>query len=53
MTQVWVARIIFESQPEGRRKTVRSRDRWLEDLDYDLRSTKVKRWRQKANIMEK
>jgi hypothetical protein len=27
--------------------------RWLEDVENDLRQVKVKRWRQKANTIEK
>jgi hypothetical protein len=38
---------LFESILEGRR-TGRSRLRWFEDVEKDLREMKVKRWRQKA-----
>ena len=38
---------IFESKPEGSRRG-RPRLRWMEDVEKDLRETKVKRWRQKA-----
>jgi hypothetical protein len=37
---------IFESKPEGSRRG-RPRLRWIEDVEKDLRETKVKRWRQK------
>jgi len=39
---------ILKSKPEGSRRRGRSRMRWLEDVDKDLREKKVKRWRLKA-----
>jgi hypothetical protein len=39
---------MFESKPEGRRRTGRHRLKWLEAAEKDLREMKVKRWRQKA-----
>jgi len=39
---------IFESEREARRRMGRSRLRWLEDVEMDLRQTKVKRRRQKV-----
>jgi len=39
---------IFESKREARRRMGRSRLRWLEDVEKDLRQMKVKRRRQKA-----
>ena len=39
---------IFESKPEGSRRKGRSRMRWLEDVEKDLREKKFKRWRLKA-----
>lgn len=35
---------IFESKPEERRRTVRTRFRWVEDIEKDLWKMKVKRW---------
>jgi hypothetical protein len=39
---------IFESKPEGSRRTGRPRLRWLEDVQKDLREMEVNRWRQQA-----
>ena len=36
---------IFESKPEGRRRIGRSRLKWLEDVEKDLREMKFKHWR--------
>jgi hypothetical protein len=36
---------IFESEWEGSRRKGRSRLRWLEDIEKDVREMKVKRWR--------
>jgi hypothetical protein len=35
---------IFEIKPEGRRRMVRPRLRWVEDVEKDLPKMKVKRW---------
>ena len=35
---------IFESKPEGSRRSGRPRFRWLEYVEKDLRDMKVKRW---------
>jgi hypothetical protein len=43
-----IVKKIFESTPEGRRRTARPTLRWSEDVEDDLRNMKVKRWRQKA-----
>jgi hypothetical protein len=39
---------IFESKPEGSRRSERSRIRWLEDIEKNLMEMKFKRWRQIA-----
>jgi hypothetical protein len=39
---------VSESKPEGGRRRGRPRQKWLEDVEKDLREMKVKRWRQKA-----
>jgi hypothetical protein len=39
-----VVKKIFESKPEGRRRMVRSRFRWLQDIEEDLREINIKRW---------
>jgi len=39
---------IFESEREGSRRRGTPRQRWLEDVEKDLREMKLKRWRQKA-----
>jgi hypothetical protein len=39
-------RMVKEGHPGGRRKTGRSRKRWMDDVE-DLRLMKVKRWRKK------
>ena len=36
---------IFESTPEGRRRTGRPRLRWLEDVEKYLQEMNVERWR--------
>jgi len=39
---------IFENKPKGCRRRGRPRLKWTEDVEKDLRETKVRRWRQKA-----
>ena len=48
MDQGRTVKEVFESKAEGSRRRVRPRLRWMEDVEKDLRETKVKRWRQKA-----
>jgi hypothetical protein len=48
MDQTKVAKKIFENRSEGRRKVVRPRLRWLEEVKNDLKEMKVKRQRQKG-----
>jgi hypothetical protein len=44
-----VVKKIFESKPEGRRRRMgRSRVRWLEDVEKDLRDVNIKRLGQTA-----
>jgi hypothetical protein len=37
---------VLEGKPVGGRRRGRSRLRWLEDVEKDVREMKVKRWRQ-------
>jgi len=39
---------ILESEQEGRRRMRRTRMKWLEDFEKNLKEVKVKRWRQKS-----
>jgi hypothetical protein len=43
---------VFEGHSGRRRKTVRPRKRWLDDIEEDFRLMKVKRWRKKATKRE-
>jgi hypothetical protein len=43
-----VAKEMFQSKPESRRKAGRPRMIWMEDTQNVLQELKVKRWRQKA-----
>jgi hypothetical protein len=43
---------VFEGHPGERRKTGRSRRRWLDDIEEDLRLMKMKRWRKEATERE-
>jgi hypothetical protein len=38
---------ILESKPEGSKRRVRPRLRWLENVERELREMKFERWRQK------
>jgi hypothetical protein len=42
----------FEGDPGGRRKTGRTRKRWLDDIEENFRLMKVKRRRKKATERE-
>ena len=48
MDQARIVKKIFESKPEGSRRRVSPRMRWLEDVQKNLRQMKVKRLRQKV-----
>jgi hypothetical protein len=39
-----VVKKIFENKPEGRRRMERSRFRWLQYVEEDLREINIKRW---------
>jgi hypothetical protein len=39
---------LIHSNPEGRRRTGRQRQRWVEDVEEDLRKTGMRGWRRKA-----
>jgi hypothetical protein len=47
-----VAKTIFESKPEGRRKVGRHTLRWIEDVENDLREMYLKRGGKEANNRE-
>jgi hypothetical protein len=36
---------LFDGKPGGRRRTGRPRLRWLDDVEADLRTMGIKRWR--------
>jgi len=48
MDQGRTVKKILRSKPEENRRRGRSRMRWLEAVEKDLREKKVKRWRLKA-----
>jgi hypothetical protein len=39
---------VFMWNPDGRRKAVRPKSRWLDCTENDLMSMGIKRWRKKA-----
>jgi hypothetical protein len=45
MNETRVARKILDDKPGGKRTRGRPRRRWLDDVEADLRSMGVKRWR--------
>jgi hypothetical protein len=42
------SKMVFNAKPEGRREVERPRLRWLDDVEADIKSLGVKRWRIKA-----
>ena len=48
MKQGRTVKKIFESKPEGGRRSRKPKLRWLEDVEKDLCEMKVKRWQEKA-----
>jgi hypothetical protein len=48
MDEIRVARKILHDKPGGKRKRGRPRLRWLDDVEADLRSMGIKRWRTKV-----
>jgi hypothetical protein len=48
MNETRSVKMIFEGKLEGRRGRGRSRLRWINDVEDDLRVLGVKRWRTKA-----
>jgi hypothetical protein len=47
LNETRVARKILDDKPGGKRRRGRPRHRWLDDVEADLRSRGVKRWRAK------
>ncbi|XP_039289321.1 uncharacterized protein LOC120352505 [Nilaparvata lugens] len=48
MPETRTARMSLYQQPGGQRKRGRPRKRWLDDVEADLQSLGVRRWRQRA-----
>jgi hypothetical protein len=48
MNETRIARKILDDKPGGKRRRGRPRLRWLDDVEADLRSMGVKRWRTKV-----
>jgi hypothetical protein len=45
MDQRQMVKKLFDGKPGGRRRTGRPRLRWLDDVEADLRTMGIKRWR--------
>jgi hypothetical protein len=45
-------KMVFNTKPEGRRVVGRSRMRWLDDVETNIKSLGVKRWRIRAQDRE-
>jgi len=52
MNETRSVKTIFEGKLEGRRGRGRTRLRWINDVEEDLRKLGVKRWRTKASERE-
>jgi hypothetical protein len=48
MEDTRLPRMVFNAKPEGRRGVGRPRLRWLDDVEADIKTLGVKRWRIKA-----
>jgi hypothetical protein len=48
MLEDGVIRKLYMSKPEGRRSVGRTKMRWLDDVEEDLRKTRISGWRGKA-----
>jgi hypothetical protein len=46
-------KMIFKGKPKGRRDTGRPRNRYLDDVEDDLKQLGVRGWRRKARDREK
>jgi hypothetical protein len=41
-------KMILNAKTEGGRRRVRPRKRWLDDVEYDIKSLGIRNWRLKA-----
>jgi hypothetical protein len=48
MEDTRLPKMVFNAKPEGRRRVGRPRQRWLDDVEADIKVLGVKRWRIKA-----
>jgi hypothetical protein len=52
MNETRTARQILDEKPGGKRRRVRPRLRWLDDMEADLRNMGIKRWRSRELHIE-
>jgi hypothetical protein len=48
MEDTGIPKMIFNTKPEGRRGVGRPKLRWLDDVETDIKTLRIKRWRLKA-----